>query len=87
MNRKQFLLGRPVIIASHASPAHRLRAGEVVALAGNVATVRLKTPRGTEDVAVPLQGLRLIRRPAPPAPRRTGLSAAIRRAAHAAFQP
>lgn len=63
MNRKKFLLGRPVLIARYASPAHRGRVGEVVAVAGNVATVRLTTPRWTEDVAVPLQGLRLIYKP------------------------
>ena len=75
MNRKEFLLGRPIIIVSHASPAHRNRVGEVVGLAGGIATVRLKTPRRTEEVAIPLQGLRLIYKPGkapspPPSPAR-----------------
>ena len=85
MNRKKFLLGRPVLIARHASPAHRGRVGEIVAVAGHVATVRLKTPRRTEEVAIPVQGLRLIRRPEKPKPRRSLLSVLIPQAARAAF--
>jgi len=85
VNRKKFLLGRPVLIASHASPAYRGKVGEVVGLAGHVATVRFKTPRRTEDVAFPLQGLRLIRKPEPPKPRRSFLSVLIPAAARAAF--
>ena len=83
MNRKKFLLGRPVLIASHASPAYRGKVGEVVALAGHVATVRFKTPRRTEDVAFPLQGLRLIRKPEKPTPRRSFISTVISAAARA----
>ena len=86
MNRKEFLLGRPVIIVSHASPAHRNRVGEVVGLAGGIATVRLKTPRRTEEVAIPLQGLSLIRRPDKPAPRRSFVSMVISSAARAALR-
>ena len=101
MNRKKFLLGRPVLIASHASPAYRGKVGEVVGLAGHVATVRFKTPRRTEDVAFPLQGLRLIYKPgkspsptpslargegaSTPKPRRSFLSVLIPAAARAAF--
>jgi hypothetical protein len=80
VNRKKFLLGRPVLIASHASPAYRGKVGEVVGLAGHVATVRFQTPRHTEDVAFPLQGLRLIHKPEKPKPRRSFLSAAARAA-------
>lgn len=89
MNRKKFLLGRPVVIASHAGPAHRGRVGELLAVAGNVATVRLKTPRWTEDVAVPLQGLWLIYRPgkapSPQPHQRSFISGAISRIVQTAF--
>jgi len=84
VNRKNFLLGRPVLIASHASPAHRGKVGEVVGVTGPVATVRFQTPRYREDVAIPLQGLRLIRRPEKP-PRRSFLSVVIPPAVRAAF--
>lgn len=83
MNRRKFLLGRPVFVATHASPAHRGRVGEVIALAGNVATVRFKTPRHTEEAAIPLQGLRLIRKPEKPTPRRSFISTVISAAARA----
>ncbi len=88
MNRKKFLLGRPVLIASHASPAYRGKVGEVVGLvglAGHVATVRFQTPRRTEEVAIPLQGLNLIRRPEKPAPRRSFVSMVLSSAVRAAF--
>jgi hypothetical protein len=85
VNRRKFLIGRPVLIASHASPAYRGKVGEVISVIGHVATVRFKTPRRAEDVAFPLQGLRLIPRPEKPKPPRSFLSVLIPAAARAAI--
>lgn len=62
MSWRQRLIGRPVLIASHAGPVHRGRVGPVIALHGHVATVELSTPTYLERVNVDLRGLRLLRK-------------------------
>lgn len=85
---KTFLLHRPVLIASHASPAFRGRVGQVVKLEHAGAVVRLSGSPHPQEITVPFQGLRLIRKstvaPAP-APRRSRLASLISIATRAAF--
>jgi hypothetical protein len=86
VNRKKFLLGRPVLIASHASPAYRNRVGKVVEVQASRAIVKLTTndPSKPIHIAVHFKGLRLIQKKTPP-PRRSFLSVIIPRALRAAF--